>query len=274
MTTDSNGAEPQDDEPAVDLFARDFDDKSLLGEEAEPIAEANTDESDSVKPVEETDLPEKYQGKSLKEVVEMHQNLERAYGRHNNELGELRKLTDELLQQKLSGKDAAKEEDVLDADALLENPDAVLRNRIENNPRLRELEARLEARERAEQQRAFDKAFPDAKAVINDPRWQKWIDASPTRQRLLAQADQSYDFEMLGELMTLFGAATGSASEERVAETKQAMSGAKPSTGSKGGKKKPVFTKKQLARLQIEDPRRYDALQDVIMEAYVDGRVR
>ena len=57
-------------------------------------------------------------------------------------------------------------------------------------------------------------------------------------------------------------------------ETTRKLTNAKPSGGASTGPKKPVFTRKQLAKLQIEDPRRYEQLQDVIMDAYADDRVR
>ena len=281
MTTEVNGTEPQEDDDleVVDLFAKDFDDKLLAGDDsAEPVAVAHKDEDDSAKPAVEDDngLPDKYKGKNIHEIVEMHQNLEKAYGRHNNELGELRKLTDQFLQQQLGGK-KDDEQDALDADQLLADPDSVLKSRIENSPRLKELEAKLVARERADNLNAFNRAYPKAQEQINDPRFAKWIEQSPTRAKLLAQADQSYDYELMGELLTTFSALTGGADEAAsdAKETKRKLTNANPS-GSQAGstKKKPVFTRKQLAKLQIEDPRRYEQLQDVIMDAYENGRVR
>ena len=40
------------------------------------------------------DIPEKYKGKSLKEVVQMHQEVEKVMSRHSSEVGELRKVVD------------------------------------------------------------------------------------------------------------------------------------------------------------------------------------
>ena len=51
-------------------------------------------------------VPSKYQGKSLEEIVQMHQEAERLIGRQAQEVGDVRMLADELLQQPLSKKQA------------------------------------------------------------------------------------------------------------------------------------------------------------------------
>ena len=48
-------------------------------------------------PLEEPSLPEKYQGKSLEEVVQMHQEAEKLLGRQSSEVGELRKVVDDYI---------------------------------------------------------------------------------------------------------------------------------------------------------------------------------
>ena len=78
----------QQEEEVVDLFAKGFDDTSLTESETSEDKEGEGEGAGSTENAD--DLPEKYRGKSIKDIVEMHQNLERAYGRHNNELGELR----------------------------------------------------------------------------------------------------------------------------------------------------------------------------------------
>ncbi len=48
-------------------------------------------------PEPELTLPEKYQGKSLEEVVQMHQEAEKLLGRQSSEVGELRKVVDDYI---------------------------------------------------------------------------------------------------------------------------------------------------------------------------------
>ena len=48
-------------------------------------------------PQEQPTIPEKYQGKSLEEVVQMHQEAEKLLGRQSSEVGELRKVVDDYI---------------------------------------------------------------------------------------------------------------------------------------------------------------------------------
>ena len=43
-------------------------------------------------------LPDKYQGKSTAEIVQMHQEAEKLLGRQSSEVGELRKVVDTYIQ--------------------------------------------------------------------------------------------------------------------------------------------------------------------------------
>ena len=49
-------------------------------------------------PPEQPSLPDKYQGKSLEEVVQMHQEAEKLLGRQSSEVGELRKVVDAAVE--------------------------------------------------------------------------------------------------------------------------------------------------------------------------------
>jgi hypothetical protein len=49
-------------------------------------------------PQKEPTVPEKYQGKSLEQVVQMHQEAEKLLGRQSSEVGELRKVVDDYIR--------------------------------------------------------------------------------------------------------------------------------------------------------------------------------
>ena len=51
---------------------------------------------------QEESLPSKFQGKSMGDIVSSYENLEKELGRKGQEIGELRKLTDGILQQQLT----------------------------------------------------------------------------------------------------------------------------------------------------------------------------
>ena len=61
-------------------------------------------------PVQEPDIPEKYQGKSVEELVQMHQELEKFSGKQSTEVGELRKLVDDHIQTQLTNQQAPQQQ--------------------------------------------------------------------------------------------------------------------------------------------------------------------
>lgn len=272
----AEGTTEQVEEDVVDLFAKDFDDGSLLDEDKDEGTDGAVADGSGVG-VEDTDpaIPAKYEGKSLSDVIDMHQNLEKAYGRHNNELGELRQLTDQILKQQL-GDTTSDDKEGIDQDDLLNDPTAAINRTVESNPRIKEVEARLDARERADKLAAFNRKHPEANKVVNDPRFLEWIQQSPTRVRLLQQADKAYDYDLASELITTYEDINGASgdSEQSGKEKRAAMKNASPNaTAGKGGKKQ-YFKRADLMRLKQEDPSRYEKLQPQILSAYAEGRVR
>jgi hypothetical protein len=268
MTDKVETEQQESEEEVLNLFADGFDDASLAGDESDAEGAKGT-EAES-----EDDLPEKYRGKSIKDIVEMHQNLERAYGRHNNELGELRQLTDQILKQQLEGTSTeAKPE--LTPDDLLENPQAAIERALSENPDIKQLKAGLEARARAEQKAAFDRSHPNAAQVISDPRFAEWIKASPMRTQLFQQADREYNYELASELLNTYAEIHGVKGEEHSSEVKNAVKNAQRNAGRVGAaSKKQFFKRADLMRLRAEDPERYEKLQPQILAAYQEGRVK
>jgi hypothetical protein len=51
---------------------------------------------------QEPEVPEKYRGKSVEDLVQMHQELEKFSGKQSTEVGELRKVVDNYIQTQLS----------------------------------------------------------------------------------------------------------------------------------------------------------------------------
>ena len=70
------------------------------------LEEGNFDDGDDnnidAQDTNEPELPEKYKGKSLEEIIRMHQEAEKLIGRQAQEVGETRKLVDQLIQQQIN----------------------------------------------------------------------------------------------------------------------------------------------------------------------------
>jgi len=267
--TDQSDSNTELQEETVNLFSDGFDDKSLM--EAKEEGSQTREQKDVAAKPDVSDVPDKYKGKSLADVIHMHQEVERAYGRGQNELGELRQLTDQILKQQL-GETTTAQQKKLDADSLLEDPDSAINGAVSANPKIKELEAKLTARERADNLAAFNRKHPKAGEIVNDPRFVAWVAESPTRSKLVAQADQTFDYELASEIITMFEQTHPS--DETVDEGKQSLGNAKPSKGSATGGKRVIFKRAELMRLKMENPDRYEKLQPQIQQAYLEGRVR
>jgi len=97
-------------------------------------------ETEVEQPQEEQSLPEKYQGKSLEDVVQMHQEAEKLLGRQSSEVGELRKVVDDYISQSITTtapQQYVEPEDDID---YFTDPQAAVNRAIENHPKIREAE--------------------------------------------------------------------------------------------------------------------------------------
>ena len=87
---------------------------TLIDERPEEEEEAATTEEQLLEPLEEEEptqeeleFPEKYQGKSVEDLVQMHQELEKFSGKQSTEVGELRSVVDGYIQTQLAQKEQA-----------------------------------------------------------------------------------------------------------------------------------------------------------------------
>ena len=241
----------------------------LIDNEQEPLGELEVEESKS-------DLPEKYREKSLEEVVRMHQEAEKLIGKQAQEVGEVRKLADELLKQNLGSKQQQVEvEPEVD---FFENPQKAVQNTIDKHPDV--LAARQAGMEfkRMQIQQKLAQDHPDYTQVVNDSEFQNCVKSSPIRLGLYAKADGEFDYDSANELLSTFKQLRG----VRVKESGQADNAARAKTmkaievdtGGSGESSKRVYRRVDLIRLKMQDPNRYDALSDEIMAAYAEKRVR
>ena len=143
---------------------------------------------------EEPSLPDKYQGKSLEEVVQMHQEAEKLLGRQSSEVGELRKVVDDYIStqtQPLAPQQQHVEpEDDID---YFTDPQAAVNRAIENHPKIREAQQYTEQYKKQSSLATLQAKHPDMQTILNDPKFAEWIKASKIRTQLFVAADQQYD---------------------------------------------------------------------------------
>lgn len=227
--------------------------------------------------------PEKYAGKTLEEVIGMHQNAEKALGKQGQEVGEQRKLIQQLIEAQTQANQAAKptEEPESFEDTFYDDPAKAVNSAIENHPEI--LKAK-EANVRSAQQAnlaQLEVKHPDFMDVVADSDFQKWVGESGIRTELFRRADASYDVGAADELLStwkqisMIGKTKEVKAEQKKSRQKamrQTSSETRSSGDSVGGKK--MYRRSDLIDLQMKDPSRYAALADEIQLAYAEGRVK
>ena len=242
----------------------------LIDNESEPLGELEIEEAKS-------DLPEKYRAKSLEEVVRMHQEAEKLIGKQAQEVGEVRKLADELLKQNLGSKQQRIQEEEPEVD-FFENPQKAVQSTIDRHPDVVAARQAGQDFKRMQIQQKLVQDHPDYSQVVNDSEFQNWVKSSPVRLGLYAKADGEFDYDSANELLSTYKELRGVKAKQseqagNAARTKS-MKAAQVDVGGSGESSKRVYRRADLIRLKMTDPGRYETLSDEIMQAYSEGRVR
>lgn len=222
-------------------------------------------------------IPEKYLGKSLDEIIKMHQEAEKLIGRQAQEVGEVRKLADELIKQQLGSKtpEPTKQETEID---FFENPQKAIQQSVESHPDVMAAKQAAAEFKRMQVQQKLAQKHPDFGNIVQDAEFADWVKSSPVRIGLYAKADGEFDFDAADELLSTFKqikSVKNRQVEEAGEETrKQNLKAAAVDVGGTGESSKKVYRRADLIRLRMTDPNRYEAMQDEIMSAYADGRVK
>ena len=256
------------------------EDESLLGNEVEIEEEQVFDtptEEKQQEPVVESVVPEKYKGKSLDDIVRMHQEAEKMIGRQAQEVHEVRSLADQLLKRQLESDKPSAVESAPEVD-FFENPQDSINRAIENNPSVMEAKlANIEFKRMKTAQQLAAK-HPDMNDVVKDSGFQDWVKASQVRLSLYAKADTDFDFSSADELLSTYKelkqVRNNNVQEAGKQQKAQALRAAGVDTGGSGEVTKKVYRRADLIRLKMTDPDRYEQLQPEIMSAYADGRVK
>ena len=221
-------------------------------------------------------IPSKYEGKSLEDIVTMHQEAEKLIGRQAQEVGEVRKLADELLKQQLYKKDEpALVENEID---FFEDPKKAVRDAVDKHPDVLAAKQAAAQMKQMQTQAMLQKKHPDFAEVIQDGEFINWVKGSNLRMQMYTQADSSYDFEAADELLSTFkqirGVKTTQARTDGTEVLKANMKAAAVDTSGTGESPRKVYRRADLIRLRMTDPARYETLEPEIRQAYAEGRVK
>ncbi len=235
-------------------------------QEQQPAPQADPDD----------DIPAEFKGKSPAELARIAMHARQQMGRQANELGEVRKLADELIKSQLQPK-AKQEQEVQPEVDFFANPQEAVRRAVESNPRVQAAEAYAMQVQKELAAAKFRQMHPDAQNVLADPEFAEYVKGSKVRTQLFQQAN-AYDLDAADELLSTYkqlkAARKVEVPESEKAARKTTMQAASVDTGGSGESSKKIYRRTDLIRLKMRDPARYDAMADEILAAYADGRVK
>jgi len=222
-------------------------------------------------------IPDKFKDKSIEDVAKSYQELESEFGRKSGEIGELRKLTDELLQLQLQEKqETTPQKKEVDVDSLLENPTEAINEAV--NARFEALEGKLTQDTRDKGKVSFEGKHPDWQTLMQDPTFTDWVGGNKVRLQMFQEANSNYDYDTADELFSMYkelhGGKQEEAQEAATQKRTQKLKAAKTEKGSGGAKSSKIYSRKALMHQRIHERAKYEANEETYMKAYAEGRVR
>ena len=282
IVADFDSQESQAVEENVEIS--NIDDNTITDSTEELQSSQEVVEENSTTEVEEPSIPSKFANKSTEEIIDSYTNLEKELGRKAQEVGELRKLSDSFLQAEVARKNNLQDNTPLetkdndDVD-FFDDPNKAVNKMIENHPKFQEFQQFQAQQAQAGAKAQLEQTHPDFTDVVQDKAFQEWVQDSPIRMQMFQAAD-SYNFDAANELLSNWKDRSMISKTQEVkqaAETnrkdalKAASTESRSSSGSNAGGK--TYRRADLIRLKMEDPSRYESLEDDIFAAYADGRV-
>lgn len=257
-----------------------------------PAAVPATPQVTEPEPEQEPALPDKFQNKSIKEVVDMYQNLEQEYGRKANEVGQQRQLLNMLEQKRVedlsvntpAGQPVPQADlPEIDASDLLDNPTETIRKVVEaaTQSRVSPIETELA-------QTKFLMNHNDYQAVTADPDYVSWLSQSPYRQQLAMKVVGEKDWGAADSLLTEYKLHKQAFSTQpnptdptpQTSAVPDASAAVLESAHSSHGAVTPpqgkIVSRLALQRLRITDPEAYNdpVFQAEVLKAYQENRVK
>jgi len=235
---------------------------------------------------DDAEIPERFKGKTVEDVVKSYTELEKLNSRQAQDLGALRRSVDELLALKSPRDDTraeANSKKPITVDEIYENPDEVIRKVVkeESAERIESLERELHNGKVERAMAAFTERYPTWQEDARDPAMLNWIRERPYRMRLAQAADQGA-LDAADELFGMYYDTQKKVEkEEKKRERKQKVQAAGLESAGAGVPEtverysRSALMEKRIAakRGNAEAERWLNAHGDSIQQAYAEGRV-
>ena len=260
-------------------------DENTITDSTEDVVSDITEEAVEIQAEAEVEpsVPSKFANKTTEEIIDSYTNLEKELGRKAQEVGELRKLSDSFLQAEVSRQHNPQNNTPLETEDndvdFFDDPNKAVNDMIENHPKFQEFQKFQNSQAQAGAKAQLEQKHPDFTDVVQDKGFQEWVQDSPIRMQMFQAAD-SYNFDAANELLSNWKdrsmiSKTQEVKQQAESNRKDALKAgsteSRSSSGSGAGGK--TYRRADLIRLKMEDPTRYESLEDDIFQAYQDGRV-
>ena len=232
------------------------------------------------------EVPDKYKGKSLDDLINMHVNAEKLIARQGNDLGQLRRTLDaqtSVLDRVIAPVQQTEKKPLeVTPEKLLNDPLNTVNDVVGAHPAVQANQQRLNQMEMQVRETQFSQAHKSYKDDVQNPEFQDWVMKSPVRQKLLVSL-HNYNFDAGHELWELWDEHRTAKTAAEAARTARVGAASTVRAGAGEPSAKPILSRTKLAELQMramsgdavakqkwEDP----SFQAMRLEAYSEGRIR
>jgi len=241
----------------------------------EPEEEQVAAEPENKEP--EYEVPDKFKDKSIADVSKSYEELEKKLGRQAQELGDTRKLADDLLRQELDKNrqtQAQNTEEPTEFD--YDNPLESVKKLIQKE--LSPVREQLQANRDISTRDKLATQHPDYLDIASSPEFSDWVNSSPIRADLYRRANDQLEYNAAVELLDTWKALNPKKEAPSKAETqkvtKQKINELSTESGSTGQTSTKTFSRRELINLRATNPNKYYEMAEEIRDAYATGRVR
>lgn len=223
------------------------------------LIDAETHSDNSASNTTATTIPEKYSGKTVEDLIKMHQNAEKKISQQGADLAVQRRLSDTILgMQKTESTTAKKDEPrpPVTVDSLLADPEKALRSAVDSSDAARravsaeERVARLEA---SMTQKEFVSKHSNFTQDLQNPEFIAWVQKNPVRASLGTAASKE-DFQAATALWDMWEEhkeLAGKPKGKQAEGSRKGLSTLKPAPSSNGEQEAPRFSRAKVMELRM-----------------------
>lgn len=221
----------------------------------------------------EVELPEKYRGKSMDEIVKMHQEAEKKMSSQGQELGNARKLADQLLQAELNRTPPKVEESEDDWEY---EPQKATEKLVKTE--VGSVKSKVDQIEQKMAIKDFLSIHPEITKDSQSKEYQDWIVNSQYRTKLHNSNVDSFNLEMAEELASAWEEHKTTIStkvEVDQDQRKKDLKAASLETGaSTASPSKKIWSRAAIRNMRLYEPEKFLEHRDEITRAYNEKRTK